>query len=177
MRLGFCFRGALAYTERMSPVHKRFLLLEEGVGSVIVNLFINGVIAFLMFRGAASVPLWGQQSIAADTIGTTFFLPLLTCLIVTPLARRQVRAGRFEPLAGMPVGLQWLPARTLWRGAVLGVVTAIIVAPPAIAALTLLGVSQQSFWGFVAFKAAFAAELGAVVTPLIALWAISVSTA
>ncbi len=157
----------------MSPAHKHFLLIEEGVGSVIVNLFINAVIAFLMFRGAASVPLWGQQSIAGDTIGTTFMLPLLTCLIVTPLARRQVRAGRFAPLAEARFGLQWMPARTLWRGAILGAITAVVVAPPALAALAWLGITEQSFWGFVAFKAAFAAALGAVVTPLIALWAIS----
>jgi len=156
----------------MSPAHKRFLLLEEGGGSIVVNLLLNGLIAFLMFRGAQSVPLWGQQSIAGDTIGTTFFLPLFTSLIVTPLARGQVRAGRFPQLDGAPLGLQWMPRRTLWRGALLGVITAAVVAPPAIAVLALLGVTQQSFWGFVIFKAVFAAALGAVVTPLIALWAI-----
>jgi hypothetical protein len=161
----------------MSPAHKRFLLLEEGVGSVVVNLVINGVIAYLMFRGAASVPLWGQQSIAADTIGTTFFLPLITCLIVTPLARRQVRAGRIGALAGAPLGLQWMPARTLWRGAVLGLLSALVVAPPSLGALALLGVGAQRFWGFVAFKAAFAAALGLVITPLVALWAIAGSDA
>lgn len=157
----------------MSPAHKRFLLLEEGVGSVVVNLLLNGVIAFLMFRGAASVPLWGQQSIAGDTIGTTFFLPLFTCLIVTPLARKQVRSGRLAPLDGTPLGLAWLPARAFWRGAVLGVISAALVAPPAIILLSRLGVTEQSFWGFVAFKAVFAAALGAVMTPLIALWAIA----
>ena len=169
----FSFWLGLSYTDEMSPAHRRFLLLEEGVGSVVVNLIINSVIAFLTFRGAASVPLWGQQSIAGDTIGTTLILPLVTCLIVTPLARRQVRSGRLAPLAGTPLGLQWMPARTLSRGAVLGAISAVVVAPPALAVLTLLSITQQSFWGFVVFKAAFAAALGAVVTPLIALWAIS----
>ena len=157
----------------MSPAQKQFLFVEQVVGSVIVNLLINGVIALLPFRGAASVPLWGQQSIAGDTIGTTFFLPLFTCLIVTRLARGQVHAGRVEAIAGTPLGLQWLPAGLFWRGAVLGLITAIIVAPPALATLAVMGVTEQSFWGFVAFKAIFAAALGAVVTPLIALWAIS----
>lgn len=157
----------------MSPVHKRFLLLEEGLGSVVVNLLLNGLIAFLMFRGAARVPLWGQQSIAGDTVGTTFFLPLFTCLIVTPLARKQIKAGRFAPIPGAPLGLQWMPASTFWRGAVLGVITALMVAPAALATLMVLGVHEQSFWGFVAFKAMFAAALGAPVTPLIALWAIA----
>jgi len=157
----------------MSPAHKRFLLLEEGLGSVIVNLFLNAFIAYLLFRGAASVPLWGQQSIAGDTIGTAFFLPLITCLIVTRLARQQVSAGRFEPVDGAPLGLAWMPAGAAWRGVVLGVISAATVAPATIALLVGLGVTQQGFWGFVAFKAVFAAALGAVVTPLIALWAIA----
>ena len=157
----------------MSPAHRRFLVLDEGVGSVVVNLIINGIIAILMFRGASTVPLWGQQSIAGDTIGTTFFLPLFTSLIATPLARGQVRAGRFPAVEGTPFGLQWMPRRALWRGALLGVICVILVAPPTLAVLTHLGVTQQSFWGFVVFKALFAAALGVVVTPLIALWAIA----
>jgi len=156
----------------MSSAHKRFLL-EEAVGSVVPNLVLNGLIAALIFRGTAVVPLWGQRSIAGDTIGTTFLLPLITCLIVTPLARRQVRAGRVPPVAGAPLGLRWMPERALTRGATLGLITAVAIAPPTIAALAALGVTQQSFWGFVAFKAAFAVALGAVVNPLIALWAIA----
>ena len=68
----------------MSPGHLRFLLLEQGIGSAVVNFLLNGAIAWLVFRGVAQVPLWGQQSIAGDTIGTCFFLPFLTTLIVTP---------------------------------------------------------------------------------------------
>jgi len=157
----------------LSPAHKRFLLIEQGVGSVVVNLVLNALIAALAFRGAAIVPLWGPQSIAGDTVGTTMLLPLFTSLICTRLARQQVRAGRVAAVAGAPLGLQWLPAASLWRGALLGVVCTVLVAPPTLAALAVLGVTQQSYWGFVAFKALFAAALGAVVTPLIALWAIS----
>src|SRR5262249_48356947 len=134
---------------------------------------LNAVIAVLLFRGAATVPLWGQQSIAGDTIGTTFLLPLITCLIATPLVRRQVLAGQVAPLPGIPVGTQWLPRHTFWRGCVLGSFAALLLAPPVIGVLAALGVTQQSFWRFVAFKAVFAAALGAVVTPVIALWAIA----
>ena len=140
---------------------------------MVVNLLLNALIAYLMFRGAAVVPLWGQQSIAGDTIGTTFLLPLFTTLIVTRLARGQVDAGRVSPVLGAPLGLRWMPARSLWRGVALGGITVAAVAPPMIAALWLLGVSEQSFWSFVAFKAIFAAALGALITPLVALWAIA----
>lgn len=157
----------------MSPAHRRFLVVEQGVGSIVVNMLISAVLGFLTYRGAASVPLWGQQSIAADTIGTTFSLPLFTCLIVTAMSRRRMRAGRLAPWPGARFGLRWLPERTLWRGLVLGLLTVVLVAPPTLSALSVLGVAQQSFWAFVVFKAVFAAALGAVVTPLVALWAIA----
>jgi hypothetical protein len=156
----------------MSYEHRRFLFLEQGRGSVVVNLAINGVIAFLAFHGAAHVPLWGQQSIAADTLVTCFLLPFFTSLVVTRAARGRVRAGRVPPFAGAPFALHHLPATSGRRGAVLGVASALVVGLPAVAALAAFGVSQQSFWEFVLFNAVFAAALGAVVTPLIALWAI-----
>lgn len=160
----------------MSPAHKRFLLLEEGVGSIVANVIINGAIAFLLFRGASSVPLWGQQSIAGDTIATAFFLPLFTTLIVTPLARKALGAGQFAALEwarDVPSALRWLPAGTLARGIAISLLCLVIVAPLSVGALTALGVTEQTFWGFMAFKVTFAAALGVAVTPLIALMAIA----
>jgi hypothetical protein len=160
----------------MSPAHRRYLLLEQGVGAGVVNFVLNAGIAALMFRGATTVPLWGQQSIAGDTIGTTFLLPLITCLIVTPLAQRQMRAGALSALgwtrSSHPV-LGWLPRRTFPRGLALGVICVVLAAPVSIWALGALQVTAMSFGRFVLCKAAFAAVLGAVVTPVIALWAIA----
>ncbi len=157
----------------MTTAQKRFLLLDNGVGSVVVNLFINAVIAALMFRGAPEVPLWGLSSIAGDTIGTGFFLPLITSLIVTPLARRAVHDGRVETLGPTAAGADRMPKKTLWRGALLGVVGVLAVAVPTVVLLIALGVTTQRYWSFVAFKALFAAALGAVATPLIAVYAIA----
>lgn len=160
----------------MLPDHRRYLLIESGVGSAIFNFAINGVIAWLLFRRAATVPLWGQQSIAGDTFGTCFFLPFLTGLIVTAIARRRIRAGKLSPLgwtrASHPA-LGWLPSGTTRRAFALGVVCAVVLAPPTVFALALLDVTALRLWPFVTFKATFAALLAAVVTPVIALWAIA----
>jgi len=166
----------LRYHCAVSPAHRRFLLLEEGVGAGIVNLLLNGAIALLLFRGMTAVPLWGPQSIAGDTVGTTFLLPLLTTLIVTPLARGAVRAGRFEPLVwtrDVPAVLRCLPSGTFVRGCVLGLLCTAIVAPLGIGALAACGVAEQTLLGFVAFKALFAGGLAALVTPAFALLAIA----
>jgi hypothetical protein len=73
----------------MNAAHRRYVVLEQGVGAVSVNFLLNVAIAWAAFRGMSSIPIWGAQSIAGDTIATAFVLPFLTCLIVTPLAHRR----------------------------------------------------------------------------------------
>ena len=160
----------------MLPAHRRYLFVEQCIGSAAVNFAINAAIAWLMFRSAASVPMWGQQSIASDTIGTTFFLPFLTGLIVTRMAQGRLRAGKLPALNWTRVShpaLDWLPRSTFRRSLTLGVACALTAAPPTIIALYAFDVGALHLWPFVAFKASFAAVLAAVVTPVIALWAIA----
>jgi hypothetical protein len=159
----------------VSPALRRYLLLEHGVGSAVFNFVLNGVIAWLLFRNAVEVPLWGQQSIAGDTIGTTVLLPLLTCLIVTPMVRRHVQARDLGALGQSPTAdalLRWLPASTFRRGLCFGAACVVAVAPLAIWGLGVLGISGMSLWHFIGFKAAFAAALAFAVQPLIALWVV-----
>jgi hypothetical protein len=160
----------------MSPAHRRYLLIEQGVGAAVVNFAINAAIAWLMFRTQDLVPLWGQQSIAGDTIGTCLILPLLTCLIVTPMARGHVRAGRVKALGWKRDShrfLGWLPAGTFLRGFVLGLLCMLALSPLTLLVLTLLHVANLSLWQFVVFKATFAALAAALVTPVVAVWAIA----
>lgn len=159
----------------MTPTLRRYLLLEHGFGSAVFNFVLNGTIAWLLFRRVAEVPLWGQQSIAGDTIGTSLFLPLITCLIVTPLVRRHTRARDLGTLGWSPTAnalLHWLPAGTFRRGLVLGATCLLVVAPLAVGALGAMGVTGMPLWHFVVFKAVFAAALALAVQPLIALWAV-----
>jgi hypothetical protein len=78
---------SIGLIESLTPAQRRFVLLDNGVGAFVVNLMINGVIAWLLFRKATRVPMWGQSSIAGDTIATAFLLPAITCLIVTWISR------------------------------------------------------------------------------------------
>jgi len=168
-------RPGLRYTVSVSPTLRRYLLLEHGIGSAVFNFVLNGVIAWGLFRGLADVPLWGQQSIAGDTLGTTLFLPLFTCLIVTPLVRRHLRARDVGAIDRSPTAdalLRWLPASSFRRGLWLGAACVVAVAPLAIGTLAALGITGMPFWGFVTFKAAFAAGLALAVQPLIALWVV-----
>ena len=70
----------------MLPIQRRFLILEQGIGTGLINVVLNGVIALLLFHSVETVPLWGPLSIAGDTLATTFLLPLL--LLLVQLLRR-----------------------------------------------------------------------------------------
>jgi hypothetical protein len=159
----------------MLYAHRRYLILEQGIGAVIVNFFINATIAWLLFRSLEVVPLWGPQSIAGDTVATTFLLPFITCLIVTRLAHRAVDGGRFpapEWRRASHPALGRLPRSTPLRALAFGFVCMITVAPASIWVLQILGLVQLGFWSFVLFKALFAGALAAPVTPIIGLCAL-----
>jgi hypothetical protein len=163
----------------MSSFHRRFIFIEQGVGAAIFNFVLNAAIAWAMFRGLAQVPLWGQESIGADTLGTSFILPFLTCLAVTRLARKRVQKGhlsRLEWTRDSHPMLGYLPETTVKRALVLGLAGLVLFAPPTMAAFYALGVSDLALRDFIVFKASFAAVEAAIVTPLVALWALEGGT-
>ena len=153
----------------MLPVQRRFLIIEQGIGTALINVVINGIVAGLIFQQFETVPLWGWTSIADDTLGTTFLL--LLCLIATPLARRDVRKGRIPPLERQRARhwyFRWLPASARLRAVVLGCICLLTLGPLTILGFTLLSVSSLPFWPFIAYKSLFAGLLG----PLVGTWAI-----
>jgi hypothetical protein len=165
-------RFKMEIATQMSPDHWRFLLIEQGVGAAIVNLAIAVPFGWLFFRNLDRVPIWGSQSVVGDTLATALLLPLITCLIVTPLARRSVRNGRFPMLeAGMVY--RWLPQGALLRAVVIGLVCLAISSPIILLVLSNVGVPSFSFRYFLIFKMAFSAAEGGLITPMIALMAIS----
>ena len=157
----------------LSDRHQRFLMIEQGAVPTVFNFALNGAIAWALFRSAAHVPLWGEQSVAGDTLITAFLLPLLTCLIVSRLVTRQVEQGHLPPLRGANLPFSG-PSRlsTGVRGTLLGVTAMAFAAAPLVGALDAAEFSGFALWPFIAFKAAFAALLAAFVTPLVGWWAL-----
>jgi hypothetical protein len=165
----------------LSGDQRRFMFWHAIVGAAIVNLVLNALIAWLSVRNEDSVPRWAvplldKPSTITDTIGTFFILPLLTCLIFTAVARRELRHGRVTPLGwtwSPKSVLRRLPRKTVRRGVALGALTTAALAPPAVALIVILGVDDLSVEEFVTYKAVFGVLLGMLVTPIVALWALS----
>lgn len=157
----------------LGAAQRRFLWIEQGAVPFAVNVVLNAAIGWAMFRGVAAVPLWGVSSIGGDTLGTSFFLPAITCLIVTPLVRGQARRGAapvFGPLAGWLRPFQRpLPLRAL----ALGLACIPLAGGAAVALLAVLGVGALDFAPFLAWKALYAGALAALVQPAVALLALA----
>ncbi len=93
----------------LSRSQQQYLLIGHCVVPFVINFILNGLIGLAMFRGVSRVPVWGLQTSAGpDLLGTCFFLPAITCLIVTPIVHRHVRRAVVEPLPLSPGLLTWL---------------------------------------------------------------------
>jgi hypothetical protein len=155
----------------MTPELKRYLFVEQPLGAFVVNFILNAAIAWAVCRGMTAVPLWGQTSVAGDTIATCFILPFLSVLIATPLVRGDVRRGKLSPasLRAEAVARLRLPQSVPTRALVVGLGGLVVAAPLAVLSLVVAGVTQVPMPGFIWAKAAFAAGLGAALAPTIAM--------
>jgi hypothetical protein len=168
--------GVRGWWAELSVEHRRWLVYNALLGTALVNFVVNGAIAWLSIRGQHQVPLWGiplidKPSVAIDTVGTFFFLPLTTCIICTTAIWQQLKAGRLPTLVAQNETasvLDRLPARRLRRGLVLAGWCLVVLAPASVVLLTLLDSKGMSPGQFVLYKALLGVTLGAVVTPIVA---------
>jgi hypothetical protein len=138
-----------------------------------VNLVLNAGIAWISLRGASSVPLWdvplvGKTNTGLDTVGTFFFLPLMTTLFCTTAVWAELRAGRLRPFKTGAL-LDRLPPGRVRRGVVLGALCTAVLSPVAVLVFAVAGVGDMTATQFVLYKAVLCVALGALVTPIIAL--------
>lgn len=153
----------------LSPLHQK-LLLGQAAGGLILNFFLNGAMAWAGFPKMGELPLFARGNcIAGDTIGTSFFLPLTTCLILTPIVRGMLRRGAVPSLAraDLPGYARVLPRNAFGRGALLGLVSALTLALLTVFLLSSLGIAAMGRNENVLYKAIYTAILGVFVTPLL----------
>jgi hypothetical protein len=157
----------------MSASINRFLIIEQGIVPGLFNFFINGGIAWWLNQHLDFMPLWGKTSIAVDTLATALLLPLITCVIVTPIIASKVNKGSLTPLELPLVNDAKLPARSSFlRGLLAGAIGVFCFAIPVLALWNFFGPQQLELHDFIWFKAGFAAVLGTLITALIAWWAL-----
>jgi hypothetical protein len=160
--------------------HRRWLLINAFAFAAVVNLIINGAIAWLTTLGKHGVPVWASPvagpSLIVDACLTLLLLPLVACPIVTLSVWREHRRGALDLLTASPSMqsvVNRLPRTSVRRGVTFGAAALIVLGPPVVAALILVDPGRLPIAGYVVYKALFAVVLGAIVTPLAAVCAMT----
>jgi hypothetical protein len=153
---------------------RRFLWIGHRAVPFAINVVLNAAIGWAMFRGATTIPLWGEASIGGDTLGTSFFLPAITCLIVTPLVRAEVRKGTAPAVhGGLAAWLRPFHRAVPLRALLLGLASLPLAGGLGVALLLGLGVETLGFGPFLGWKALYSGVLAACIQPAIALLALA----
>ena len=158
----------------LHPEHRKLLVVDQGVVAVVINLVLNGGIAWLLFRSVSQIPLWGESSVGGDLIVTALLLPLLTCLIVSKIVGHQVRSGKLPPLPnGQIPESGWSHRSSALRGLFLGGCSILLGALPVVAALSIADSASFDAFAFIGYKAMWAGLLAGTISPVIAWWALA----
>lgn len=162
------------------PTENRCWILLSGVlATAGVNIILGAGLSWASVMSRSSVPSWGvpwEPSTFWNVFGTLFLLPALTCTLVTPAIRREVRTGSLRSVSNLRADHNWLvvlPTSGWRRGVVLGVLAVAGLAPPAMLLLVAAGSPTVTSVEFILFQTALAVVLGAIFTPLIALYAMA----
>jgi hypothetical protein len=165
---------------QLPAANQRWLITRALVATVAINTVVNAAIAWLSVAGQGSVPMWGaplvETSIFWNVVGTLFLLPLITCVLTTTAIRADIRRGSLSSLSELRATHGWLAAlpSSRWRrGAAIGVLVVITLAPPLLLVLVGAGPGDLDQGQFVLYQTVFAVLLGIVVTPPIAVLAMA----
>jgi hypothetical protein len=152
----------------LAPVHRK-LLIGQALGSVACNIPLNAALAWVTFPSIDAMPMWAiGNCVGGDTIGTGFFLPLITCLIMTPITRRLVRRGAVPaiPRQELPGFIRFWPENFVGRGALAGLVGTVTVALPLALVLAAADVQSMTRVEVTIYKAVYTTLFGLIVAPL-----------
>ncbi len=158
----------------LSQEHRRFLLIEQCAIPTMINLLVNGLIAWLMNFSIENVPIWGGSSVSLDLLATSFLLPFILCLAVSPSIKKKVKSGKLSPLYAnqFPI-FHWYKRSTLLRGLFLGAMGVIFAGIPIVWTLSLGQAQPFPVMSFVVFKAFWAAAIAFIITPIVGWWALA----
>lgn len=153
----------------------RYLGIAHVVISILINAVVCATIGLVDYRDMPLIPVWGlPKSMALDLIATSFLLPAITCMIATPLTRRDVSRGTVDRIDRPPPWLARLPTSLPMRAFVFGI--AGLITMGALLSWILssqLAVGEVQSEKFIVAKVMFACCYGAIVTPTVAIIAMS----
>jgi hypothetical protein len=167
--------SAVGVLGRVPATHRQWIFINSVLITAFINIVLNTGIAAAGARGH-HVAWWTSNpfttNLLYNSLGTLFVLPVLTMVGVSSAVAKERAAGTLmaidPPFASRL--WSWICVPGAWRrGARLGVVTLIALAPIDIAVVLLVGRDGTSAPHFVMVQVLLCVVLGAVIAPLSAL--------
>ena len=152
---------------------KRYLMVEQSFKPALINLILNGLIAWVVFRSAVRMTFWSESAIGTDLLLTAFLLPFIVAMVNLRVVANKARKGElvwFNELSFTNSGLS--RRSILFLSVILGCVGVIVFAGPALLVLPWFWPEPLQLWDYVVFKSVWAAVLAALICPIIAVWAL-----
>ncbi len=163
---------------KLSKSHKLYLIKEQLLVPAILNLLINGLVAWLVFRNSEAINIWASSSIGSDLLLTGALLPFIMSLINSRLVAGKVHKDKIAPFPKEDINANgWHNRSILLRSLLLGALGLLFFVLPTLFIVMQVWAEPISLWDFVIFKALWAAILAAIVSPMIAIWAIADASA
>lgn len=158
----------------LQPEHRKLLVIDQGAVAFVINVVLNGGIAWLLFRSASTIPIWGETSVGVDLVATAILLPILTCLIVSRIVGGEVRKGKLPPLPSDQIPISgWSHRSSFLRGVFLAGCAIVVFALPVVVALSIADAAAFGASAFIGYKAMWAGLMAGTLSPIVAWWALA----
>lgn len=142
-------------------------ITSETRKNIVINLVLNGLIAYFLMRRYSSLTAWGDNGYGVDLLITGFILSGLLGAIFIGLFRRKRDRAELIPTGHEGRSLAWLLPYNPWLAAlVMGILGAVIAAPILLGALTLIGIDSLQPLHYALIKGVWAGVLAGIVVPI-----------
>ncbi|MEM7802579.1 MAG: hypothetical protein AAF633_25525, partial [Chloroflexota bacterium] len=156
----------------LSADQRKFIRQSFIVSPFVINFVINGLLAWLTYRGRDFIPIWREDGSVADIVLTIFLISFLSTFVVIPLMRQSIEQGDQDSVSWSRSDiwwLSWIPKNRWLMANALGVASVFLFGGLLLGALALFGIDGMGSGATIGFKAIYAGVLAAIVTPIIAL--------
>lgn len=138
------------------------IMRNEACINFLTNCFCNSLCAWLLHRGALSVPMdfW---NVLIDTFLTSYFVALCTTGFCSLSGRRYLASGVFLPKEPDGSLISDLPGRPLLMGLTLAGCGVLVWIPVFGGFFTAAGITALPVWQFILFKGIWGGVFGMLV--------------
>jgi hypothetical protein len=148
----------------------RQYLKENAIWSAGINLVLNLLAGWLIYRKSAFIPMEGQTSIRGDTTVMVWLIVFFSLLLAVPGIKKAMKEGKllkYENAHPFPAAISWILSRGLAVATVISFLCVFTLVPLILWLLGLAGVDGLATWPFLGYKTVLATLTAGTVIPLI----------